>query len=186
MNPKSLESVDVWRKDVLENLMKGGLVCQCAAQYVTENNVKIGFSKQSTTAAKWTLDGHIKLSSTLYPLGTGTDPANRQMLGGVVHEATHLEQGAALALSVAGEVGGWKSEYEARVELGAPIRNSHWKAVALTPDDCTDQDLRQARREMLQMAGYRYLVWLLPLRPNLWTRLVGAVQRMVWRITGRA
>ena len=103
-----------------------------------------------------------------------------QLLGVIVHEVVHLEQGAALALSVAGEVEGWKIEYNARRELNAPIQNPHWAAVAHTPDSPTDRELRQARREMLQVTGYRYLVWLLPLRPNFWTRFVEAIQRNVW------
>jgi hypothetical protein len=183
-SPRPEYTPSAWRDAVLNHLMQGGPVCRRAARYVVANNVKIGFSRQSTSA-KWTLSGHIELSSDFYPLGIKTHPANRQLLGGVVHEATHLEQGTALALSVAGEVGGWKAEYKARLELGAPIQDPHWKAVALTPDPPSLHDLRQARREMLLMTGYRYLVWLLPLRPNLGTRAIAAVQRMIWRKSDR-
>ncbi|MCP4537065.1 MAG: hypothetical protein GY832_07950 [Chloroflexi bacterium] len=170
-----------WRDAVLEHLMKGGPICQHAAQYVAENGIEIGFSRQENTGARWTFNRRIELSLKYYPARTKSDPASPQLLGAVVHEATHLEQGAALALSVAGEVGGWKAEYDARIELGAPIKNAHWKAVALTPDACSNQDLRQARSEMLQMTGYRYLVWLLPLRPNLLTGLVERLQKIISR-----
>lgn len=178
MNPTPVES---FRTAVLEHLMKGGPVCQHAAQYVAGDNIEIGFSRQRNTAARWTLDRRIELSLDHYPAQKKSDPASPQLLGAVVHEATHLEQGAALALSVVGEVGGWKAEYDARIELDTPIKNTHWKAVALTPDTCSPQDLRQARSEMLQMTGYRYLVWLLPLRPNLLTRLVERAQKIVFR-----
>lgn len=184
-------SVDsqAWQDKVLRNLKRGGPVCQHTAQYILDNNVEIGFARQSTSA-RWTLREKIELNPKLYSLETEpdspTDAVYPQLLGTTIHEATHLEQGVALALSVEGEVGGWKAEYNARAELGDPITDSHWKAVALIPDFPTDavyppdQDLRRARSEMLKMAGWGYLIWLLPLRPNFWTRLVATFQRIVW------
>lgn len=173
-----MNAPDAWRNAVLESLTRGGPVCQHAAQYIIENNTEIGFARQSTSA-RWTLRRNIELNPALY--SPKTTPASPHLLGAVVHEATHLEQGAALALSVEGEVGGWKAEYDARVELNVLITNPHWKAVALVSEAPTDQALRHARSEMLQMTGYRYLVWLLPLRPNFWTRLVASFQRVVFR-----
>lgn len=182
VSPDAVDVVSAWREAVLGNLTRGGPVCQRAAQYILENDkVEIGFSRQST-GARWTLKGNIELNVAYYPFKTRTNPSNPQLLGAIVHEAVHLEQGAALALSVEGEVGGWKAEHDARAELNAPIKNIHWKAVALTPDSPTNQELCQARSEMLKMTGYRYLVWLLPLRPNFWTRLVERVQRIVVRV----
>jgi len=169
-------TLQAWRDEVLESLKRGGPVCQHAAQYILDNNVEIGFARQSTSA-RWTLREKIELNPKLYSLET--EPDSPKLLGTTTHEATHLEQGAALALSVEGEVGGWKAEYSARAELGDPITDSHWRAVALTPDFPTDQDLRRARSEMLEMAGWGYLIWLLPLRPNFWTRLVGRIQRVI-------
>ena len=157
-----LGTSQTWRDAVLTNLARGGPTCQRAARYIIDHNVRVGFARQST-AARWTLGGAIKLNPLYYP--PQTDPADPRLLGAIVHEATHLEQGLALALSVEGEVGGWKAEFEARAELGAPIVNLHWRAVARTPARPTDADLREARAEMLRMAGRRYLVWLLPLRP---------------------
>ncbi|MEA3341479.1 MAG: hypothetical protein U9R15_16065 [Chloroflexota bacterium] len=172
-----MRDLRVWRTQVLESLMASGPICRHAAHYIIENNVEIGFARQST-AARWTLKGSIEPSSNLFSLAT--DPMETRLLGVIVHEVAHLEQGAALALSVAGEVEGWRTEHNARLELNAPIRNPHWAAVARTPDSPTDRELRQARREILQMTGYRYLVWLLPLRPNFWTRFVEAMQRNIW------
>ena len=147
----------------VENLMERGPVCRHAAQYILDNDVEIGFARQST-GARWTLDGRIELNSKRHSVATS--PTNPWLMGIIVHEATHLEQGISLALSVEGEVGGWKAEFLARAELGAPIQNPHWKAIAKVPDPPADRDLRMARSEMLQIAGYRYLIWLLPLRPN--------------------
>ncbi|MCX7680869.1 MAG: hypothetical protein N2508_02690 [Anaerolineae bacterium] len=158
-----------WQQAMLESLEQGGPVCQHAAQYIRERNVRIGFARQST-GARWTLSGKIELNPRYYPPEAG--PVNPYLLGAIVHEATHLEQGIALALTVWGEVGGWRADYRAVAELHAPIQNVHWQTVAATPEPPTDDDLRRARRAMLAMAGWRYLVWLLPLRPNWWTRLL--------------
>ncbi|RLC96255.1 MAG: hypothetical protein DRI77_08840 [Chloroflexi bacterium] len=173
-----MRDLRTWQAESLANLLAGGPVCQHAARYIIRNSVEIGFARQST-AARWTLGGKIELSSAFYSLET--DPASPASLGSIVHEATHLEQGAALALTVAGEVGGWRVEYEARRELGRPIGDPHWGAVYTTPEIPTRGDLRQARREMLRITSYRYLIWLLPLQPNLVTRGVEAVQTILWR-----
>ena len=156
-------SMPEWRDALLTNLMQGGPVCRHAAQYILDNDVEIGFARQST-GARWTLDGRIELNSKRHSVATS--PANSWLMGIIVHEATHLEQGVSLALSVEGEVGGWKAEFLARAELGAPIQNPHWKAIVQVPDPPTDRDLRIARSRILQMTGHRYLIWLLPLRPN--------------------
>jgi len=173
-----MRDLRTWQAKSLASLLESGPVCQHAARYIIANDVEIGFARQSTSA-RWTLDGKLELSSAFYSLET--DPASPQSLGSIVHEATHLEQGAALALTVAGEVGGWKAEYAARHELGQPIGDPHWEAVYSTPELPTRRDLRRARREMLQMTGYHYLIWLLPLRPNFLTRCVEAAQVALWR-----
>jgi len=152
-----------WQSAVIENLRKGGPVCQQAANYLEEHRVPIGFSRQRNTGARWTLRGRIELNARFY--SPESTPGHPMLLGAVVHEATHLAQGAATALSVQGEVDAWRAEYLARTELHAPIVNPHWRTVAQTPEPPTDEDLRQARRAILAMAGYRYLIWLLPLRP---------------------
>lgn len=173
-----MRDLRTWQAESLANLLAGGPVCQHAARYIIANGVEIGFARQSTSA-RWTLDGRIELSSAFYSLET--DPASPQSLGSIVHEVTHLAQGVALALTVAGEVGGWKAEYAARQELGQPIGDPHWRAVYATPGVPSKDDLRQARREMLRMAGYRYLIWLLPLQPNFITRCAETVQTIFSR-----
>ncbi len=180
-DPVNTESA--WRDAVLESLAQGGTVCQHAAQYIVENDVEIGFAEQKT-GARWTLDRNIELSAGEFPSETETSPTNVRMLGLIVHEAKHLEQGTSLALSVKGELGGWKAQYEARKELGAPITGKYadnWQAIASIPDDCETKDLRLARRQMLYVAGYGYLIWLLPLRPNFLTRLVESWHKIFYR-----
>ena len=169
-----------WRDAVLENLARGKTICQRAARYIVENEIEIGFSRQKT-GARWTLNRRIELNSASFSKRMGTSPTNSTLLGFIVHEAIHLEQGAALALSVKGELDAWQAQREACRELGAPIRKDvHWQALAVLTDN-TSQDLGQARREMLRREGYRYLVWLLPLRPNLITRFIENLQKIFYR-----
>jgi hypothetical protein len=163
---------------VLANLRAGGPVCQRAAEYIARHDVRIGFAKQGT-GARWTLDGRIELNPRYYP--PDISPADPRLLGAIVHEATHLEQGPALALSVEGEVEGWRAELEARAELGDPIPGTYWQRLTSIPGPPTDQDLREARAEMLRVAGRRYLIWLLPLRPNGLTRFLERVGRGMGR-----
>lgn len=168
-----------WHTSIVEHLSQAGPVCRRTAQYLVENDVPVGFAPQST-GARWTVDGRIELKAGRY--SAQSDPRQAQLLGAVVHEALHLAQGPALALTVAGEVEGWRAEFRAREELGVPIRNAHWEAVAGIPEPPADHDLRYARREILRMAGRRYLIWLLPLRPNRLTALAGRVIRFTRRI----
>jgi hypothetical protein len=177
------EELHVWREAVLANLVAGGPVCQGMAAYVTEHEIPIGFAKQPT-GARWTPGGEIELSTAHFSLAS--DPANPQVLGCVVHEAKHLQQGVALALTVLGEVGGWRAEFQARQEVGSPITDSHWIAIAQTDEHPTRRALRQARDEMVAAAGRRYLVWLLPLRPNWLTRLAAWFHRLFWGSWERA
>ncbi|HET89885.1 MAG TPA: hypothetical protein ENN99_03970 [Chloroflexi bacterium] len=173
-----------WRAAVLDHLMTaGGPACRHAAHYIRAHDVQIRFARQST-GARWTLRGDIELNEPAFCLQS--NPTDPRLLGLVVHEATHLEQGIGLALSVAGEVRGWQAEFAARAELNAPIPAIHWRTIAQLPDPPTDADLRLARAGMLRMAGYRYLIWLLPLRPNWWTRLAERLGARLFRGRRRA
>jgi len=173
------DPLQLWREAAVERLADAGPVCRRAAEYVEGNDVRIDLVSQPT-GARWRLSGGIELnpnhcSAMLAPL----DP---QALGFIVHEATHLEQGIALALSVQGEVEAWRKHFQARAELGIPILDPHWLVVAQTAAVPTDDDLRKARREMLEMTGYRYLIWLLPLRPNPLLRLLERLVEVMRRL----
>jgi hypothetical protein len=158
----------------LAKLKQSGPVCQHAAEYLSSHNVALGYAKQSS-GARWTTAGAIELSPVSHP--PTPEPLSPHALGCIVHEALHLEQGTAMALSVEGEVGGWRAEFDARVEMGDPITDPHWAAVARTPVPPTDRDLRTALDHMVAMAGRGYLVWMLPLRPNLITRAAASISR---------
>jgi len=165
-------SLGEWREAVAKMLMSGGPTCQHAAQYIVDNDVQIGFAEQSHSDARWTLDGRIELDPRRYSM----DDMSAELLGAIVHEATHLEQGLFLRLSVEGEVGGWRAEFDARAELeqagfGLSIDDPHWINIAINvPASPTDRDLRYARSEMREYSP-GYLIWLLPLRPEGWLLL---------------
>lgn len=175
---ETYEAPQEWQEAVLERLRRGGPVCQHAAAYIARHGVRLRFRKQST-GARWTAGGDIELNPLCYP--PQSDPTDPGLLGAIVHEATHLEQGPAMALSVEGEVGGWRAEFLARSELNAPIEDECWRAVASTPTSPTKQDLLRARSKMIEMAGRRYLVWLLPLRANRLTALAAWIAGRVRR-----
>ena len=166
-----------WRETLLANLAQGGKVCQNAAEYIADHNVAIGFSQQST-GARWTLDGCIDLNEQYYSLKT--DPADPRMLAIVVHEARHLEQGFGRALSVEGELEAWQTQYRALEELGRPIRGAHWDALMRLSPPLNRKDLRAAASTMRKAAGgWRYLIWLLPLRPKkVLATIVGGVSKL--------
>ena len=185
MNPakrvsQAQEAPPWWRERVLEALRRGGPTCQRAAAYIARHGTPIRFRKQPT-GARWTLSGGIELNPDLFSVET--DPADPRLLGAIVHEATHLEQGPAAALSVEGELHGWRAEFLARAELGAPIPDKRWETVARTPVPPTTRDLREARAGMMAVAGRRYLIWLLPLRAN---RLTSLLARVAARLRRRS
>lgn len=152
-------------------LAGAGPTCQHAAQVILRKGTRIGFAEQSRSGAKWTLKGEIQLAPGIYSFRE----VDARLLGAVVHEATHLEQGLFLRLSVQGEVRGWAAEFRAREELekagfGPAISDPHWRNIADLPVSLTDRQLRYARSEMLAYDP-RYLIWLLPLRPGRWPLL---------------
>jgi hypothetical protein len=161
--------------------MNAGSVCQEAAEYIIDNDVAVTFAFMSGgAAAKWTLSGDVVVDPRHYGVDVGNgiylhpDPSNPKVLGAIVHEVKHLQQGWMLAISVEGEVGGWRAEYEARRELGSPIRSTHWTNVAMTPASPSNQELEFAQSEMMAYVNndWRYLAWLLPLRPSYWELVV--------------
>ncbi|HHN93725.1 MAG TPA: hypothetical protein ENK17_03075 [Anaerolineae bacterium] len=175
MKPMSAE----WHAGVLARLRAAGPYCRHAAEFIAAHKIRIGLSRQRT-GARWTLDGRIELHPATHCL---SDP---HLLTLIVHEATHLEQGAAYALTVAGELDGWRAQYHAYTEPGLAVADPHWQELVRLPQIPSTADLRRARALMLASAGRGYLIWLLPLRPNPLTRLVGRAQRMAWKEAPRA
>jgi len=157
-----------WQETIVARLMDGGPTCQHAARVILDRKPRIGFARQSRSGARWTLKGDIQMAPNAYSCGE----VSARLLGAIVHETTHLEQGLLLRLSVEGEVQGWTAEFKAREELegaglGPGIADRHWQNIASLPASPTDRQLRYARSEMLACAP-RYLIWLLPLRPGRW------------------
>jgi len=155
----------------MADLMDAGPICRHAAQYIADHHTHIRFATQST-AARWTRARHVELNPERYSWRVNRGQRDyASMLGLIVHEIKHLEQGRLLALSVKGEWEGWRIECLARIELeqaglGDRIKNIHRQNIADISPPPTDRDLRYVRSEMLKYAGFRYLVWLLPLRPE--------------------
>jgi hypothetical protein len=129
------------------------------------NDIELTFKEQST-GAKWE-PGSIGLD-TGYSQHVGDtlkgaiDPNGLAL---IAHEATHLEQGAMMALSVRGELEGWQVQYQVNTDLGGqPLEpRQPWDEIARLPLSSDVDNLIQARKLMIDAAGWGYLVWLLPL-----------------------
>lgn len=161
----------VWQIQAVSDLWQAGPTCRRAARYLIEHNTEIGFARQDASSARWWFNWRtrkwiIQLDPRCYsmdaPRGT---PAYAAALAAIAHEARHLEQGPLLALSVLGEVEGWKTGETARQELGLPSRQDTSLAYVINlPDSLTDEELKKARAAMLARSP-SYRAWALPLRP---------------------
>jgi hypothetical protein len=105
----ALNSTLTWYEQVMNNLANAGSAGQHAADYIKAHNVGIGFLSQKDSGALW-LFGNIYLDSDVYSLQTS--PSDPTMLASLAHEADRLERGPLEALSVRGELAGWKVHYD--------------------------------------------------------------------------
>lgn len=155
----------MWRGQVLVNLRNAGPYSQHAAQYLVDNDVQLGFRRQSGSGAMWWVDGNIYLDADSYSLQSRPD--DPYMLSLVAHEAKHLEQGALVALSVYGELEAWQLQHEVYKELLNDPRASlgpHWNQLSALPPNFSRSNLEQAR-ELMRKAAPGYRIDLLPLYP---------------------
>jgi len=174
--PRAGNPREAWRVEALTNLMNAGPNTQHAAQYIMNNDVTFEFETPllDVYAARWVRQGSsMKIMFNASYYSSQTSPNDAGMLGLIVHETRHLEQGPDLALSVEGEYGGWQAEAEARVELEAmgigrrfDIRGFRERIRTMSPNP-TDQDLQTFKSEVgAAYKPWEYLLWALPLRPN--------------------
>ena len=77
-----------------------------ALEFVSKHNIRIKFSRQKFSGARWTLFKTISLNSTNYSIST--DPTDPGLLSLVLHKIHHLQHGLLTALSVYGELDAWQ------------------------------------------------------------------------------
>ncbi|MFN2215886.1 MAG: hypothetical protein ACK2TS_03010 [Anaerolineales bacterium] len=103
--PSRLE-LNTFEQKVLKELGKRGELSQQDLDYFARNKVRIGFSRQKYSGARWTLFKKILLNANSY--STSTDPSDPGLLSLVVHEVHHMQQGLFTAMSVYGELDAWQ------------------------------------------------------------------------------
>lgn len=168
--PVAVTSYEAWRANVLLYLWQAGPRGQWAADYIIEHNIQFSFdhppSYASDTGAQWTVGGHINLSAHSYSLDSPT--SDDFMLSLIAHEAFHLAQGPAKALSVVGEVEAYKYQNEVWKELTGGFQGDYvhpsWKGlVDFTLNESSRENIRQAEELLIEAGGSHYEKY--PLRP---------------------
>lgn len=94
----------------------------------------------------------------------------------LAHEAKHLEQGIAEALSVRGELMAWQLHFDVLTQSGAKPACHLWREIrGLDPE--SRADVKRARALIRESAGPGYHIdwlpiWPLPAEVALWLRVV--------------
>jgi hypothetical protein len=165
-----------WSASMLTQLASAGEDGVNAVNFIKSRNIKIGFSKQNATGAKWSLDGNIYLNANSYSLST--PPTDAFMLNLVAHEALHLRQRMITALSVYGELEAWQLGFRVYKAMGGPISSSVLNELMSLPLSYDRELLQKVRFLMQDYAGKGYRIDLLPRYP-LWKEIVFDITRKV-------
>jgi hypothetical protein len=165
-----------WSASMLTQLASAGEDGVNAVNFIKSRNIKIGFSKQNATGAKWSLDGNIYLNANSYSLST--PPTDAFMLNLVAHEALHLRQRLFTALSVYGELEAWQLGFRVYKAMGGPISSSVLNELMSLPLSYDRELLQKVRFLMQDYAGKGYRIDLLPRYP-LWKEIVFDITRKV-------
>ena len=135
-----------------------------AASYLQRHHVRLGFTRQRHSGARWfdwrTLRRGIFLNAE-YRSGRLSMP---ELAALVVHEVVHLRQGIGEALSVRGELVAWQTQRAMLDQMTGPARDPRLRHIQRL-DPRSRDDLRRARGIMKDMGGPGYHVELLPLVP---------------------
>jgi hypothetical protein len=157
-----------WSASMLDHLAHSGDDGVSAVNFIKSRNIRIGFSKQNATGAKWSLDGNIYLNSNSYSLATA--PTDAYMLSLIAHEALHLKQRFITALSVYGELEAWQLGFRVYQSLGGVIFGSALNELMSLPVGYDRDMLQKVRFLMKEFAGKGYRIDLLPRYP-LWKEI---------------
>jgi len=155
--------LNAWTDLVLDHLNTAGQEGAAAVSFIKNRKIKIGFRKQKSTGAMWSLNGNIYLNANNYSLST--PPTHSFMLSLVAHEALHLKQGIVTALSVYGELEAWQLGFRIYQTLGGKIVSSALNELMGLQVRYDRDMLKKVRFLMQEYAGKGYRIDLLPLFP---------------------
>lgn len=152
-----------WTDLVLDHLNAAGQEGAAAVAFIKNRKVKLGFWKQKSTGAMWSLNGNIYLNANNFSLST--PPTHAFMLSLVAHEALHLKQGILTALSVYGELEAWQLGFRIYQTLGGKLVSSALNELMGLQVSYDRDMLKKVRFLMQAYAGKGYRIDLLPLFP---------------------
>jgi len=167
----------VWKEDLLNAVLQLGDEGRLAVDFLRARGTKIGFKHvRPNIGAYWTPFGNIRLNSHYYTYETPLDDLRIKTL--IIHEARHLQQGMATALSVYGELDAWQLEFGIYHRIKGSYPHPAIAELMGLPLKYDRDVLQKAATLMQAYAGKGYRVDLLPLYP--WGREI-----KYWLFRGR-
>ncbi|HLO14436.1 MAG TPA: hypothetical protein VK206_06390 [Anaerolineales bacterium] len=155
---------NIWTENLLEAVNQIGEEGRVAVDFVRTHRTKIGFKQaRPSIGAFWTVFGNIRLNSKYYTYETPFDDLRIKTL--IIHEARHLQQGMATALSVYGELDAWQLEFGIYYRIKGEYPHAAIAEIMSLPLGYDRAVLKKAARLMQVYAGKGYRVDLLPLYP---------------------
>jgi hypothetical protein len=154
----------VWKDTLLDAVAQVGEEGIAAVKFLRARGTQIGFKNvRPNVGAFWTVFGNIRLNSHYYNYDTPLDDLRIKTL--IIHEARHLQQGFATALSVYGELDAWQLEFGVYHRLKGKYPHSAIAELMVLPLKYDRDVLKQAATLMQAYAGKGYRIDLLPLYP---------------------
>lgn len=153
-----------WESQALSKLYgEGGREGRNAVNNIVKNDIHIVFNPETQPAAWHLFSNDIYLDSDQY--SEQSDPTNPYMLSLIAHEAVHLEQGPLKAITLAGEVEAWQTQfrvYKTMVGRYPGNQDAVENIMTLDAGNLDSNDLQNTRVWMKDFdPGYRS-EWLLP------------------------
>lgn len=157
-------SKQIWLENALTALRDSGPVGQASVEYIRDRRIPLGFSRQKSTGATWFDWRRLRHSILLNGDYADRRPDDAHLFVLLAHEAKHLEQGLAEALSVRGELAAWQLQYDVLAQSLARPAGPLWQELrALDPD--SRSDVERAQPLMKQIGGPGYHVDWMPIWP---------------------
>jgi hypothetical protein len=155
---------NIWKENLLEAVVQVGEEGRVAVDFLRRRKTKIGFKQvRPSVGAFWTVFGNINLNSRYYTYETPLDNLRVKTL--IIHEARHLQQGLATALSVYGELDAWQLEFGIYHRIKGNYPHPAIGELMMLPLGYNRTVLKEAACLMQTYAGKGYRVDLLPLFP---------------------
>jgi len=155
---------NVWTESLLEAVALVGEEGRATVDLLRARRTKIGFKQaRPSIGAFWTVFGNIRLNSRYYTYETPLDDLRIKTL--IIHEARHLQQGMAVALSVFGELDAWQLEFGIYYRIRRSYPHPAIAELMTLPLGYDRAVLKKAASLMQAYAGKGYRVDLLPLLP---------------------